>query len=412
MKISLNRFLVQVVLGALMAACLAVLPAHSTPSSFSEASAAEPSPFALNVDAKAWALYDVTSDRLLGGANADERVEPASITKLMTAYLTFSALRNKQLTLEQVIRPSNAIRIVKTDESRMFLQPNKPVTVDELIHGLLIQSGNDAAIALAEAVGGTEDVFVTMMNRQAKVLGMSGTHFANTNGIPDPQHYTTALDLVVLGKHIVNDFPEYYPMFSERSFVYDNIKQYNRNRLLYMDSSVDGMKTGHTKSSGFSLVSSATRPLPDGQGGRRLIAVLLGVSSEGIRARESLRILDYGFQAFSAKLVYKKSQVVQTAEVFEGTKDAVDIGVTRDTYASFPSASGDSIQTKIELNEYLVAPIAKGQPVGVLRVLSAGGVVGAYPLVALTDVPQAGFWGRQWGMLRVWWKRGWSDQGV
>ncbi len=244
-------------------------------------------------------LYDVTSGQALASQNADLRIEPASLTKIMTAYLAFQAIKEKRLTLDQTVVPTNVVLKVKSDESRMFIEPNKPVRVQDLLMGLIVQSGNDAALALAEAVGGSEEGFVAMMNREAQRMGLKGTHFTNTDGIPDPEHYTTAVDLATLTTRLIKDFPEYYGMYSQKEFTYNKIKQPNRNRLLYIDPTVDGVKTGHTRSAGYCLISSAQRPLTNvPNGNRRLVSIVIGTTSEQVRTQESLKILNYGFQFF------------------------------------------------------------------------------------------------------------------
>src|SRR5258708_4480156 len=250
------------------------------------------------VNARSWVLVDATSNQVLASGNADERVEPASLTKLMTAYLVFEALQTKKITMDQTVMPSEAVRRVRTDESRMFIEANKPVTVHDLVYGMIVQSGNDAAIALAELVGGSEAQFVNMMNTEAQKLGMKNTHFADVNGMPDAQHYTTAGDLAVLSARLIRDFPDYYDIFSVKEFTYNKIKQPNRNRLLWIDPTVDGLKTGHTQAAGYCLIASAKRPLPGAaDGSRRLVSVMVGEVKEHYRVHDSLKVLNYGYAA-------------------------------------------------------------------------------------------------------------------
>lgn len=358
------------------------------------------------VAAKSWMLYDVTSGQALASQNADARIEPASLTKLMTAYLAFEALKEKRLTLDQAVVPTNLVLKVKSDESRMFIEPNKPVTVQDLLLGLIVQSGNDAALALAEAVGGSEDGFVAMMNREAQRMGMKNTHFTNTDGIPDPNHYTTAVDLATLTTRLIKDFPEYYSMYSQKEFTYNKIRQPNRNRLLYIDSTVDGVKTGHTKSAGYCLISSAKRPLanvPDGS--RRLISIVIGTTTEQVRTQESLKILNYGFQFFDTLRLYDKGQVLATPDIYKGKNGTVKIGVQNETFVTVPKGTGGRLKPVLERQELLIAPISAGQQVGMVKLMDGNNKVAEFPVVALEEVPEAGFFGRLWDTIRLWFKR-------
>ncbi|WP_265923111.1 D-alanyl-D-alanine carboxypeptidase family protein [Cupriavidus nantongensis] len=358
------------------------------------------------VAAKSWMLYDVTSGQALASQNADARIEPASLTKLMTAYLAFEALKEKRLTLDQAVVPTNLVLKVKSDESRMFIEPNKPVTVQDLLLGLIVQSGNDAALALAEAVGGSEEGFVAMMNREAQRMGMKNTHFSNTDGIPDPNHYTTAVDLATLTTRLIKDFPEYYSMYSQKEFTYNKIRQPNRNRLLYIDSTVDGVKTGHTKSAGYCLISSAKRPLanvPDGS--RRLISIVIGTTTEQVRTQESLKILNYGFQFFDTLRLYDKGQVLATPDIYKGKSGTVKIGVQNETFVTVPKGTGGRLKPVLERQELLIAPISAGQQVGMVKLMDGNNKVAEFPVVALEEVPEAGFFGRLWDTIRLWFKR-------
>ncbi|MHA7678940.1 D-alanyl-D-alanine carboxypeptidase family protein [Cupriavidus sp. PET2-C1] len=358
------------------------------------------------VAAKSWMLYDVTSGQALASQNADVRVEPASLTKLMTAYLAFAALKEKRLTLDQTVVPTTIVQKVKSDESRMFLEANKPVSVQDLLLGLIVQSGNDAALALAEAVGGSEEGFVAMMNREAQRMGMKNTHFSNTDGIPDPNHYTTALDLATLTTRIIKDFPEYYSMYSQKEFTYNKIRQPNRNRLLYIDPTVDGLKTGHTKSAGYCLISSAKRPLANvPNGSRRLVSIVIGTTTEAVRTQESLKILNYGFQFFDTLRLYDRGQVLATPDIYKGKASTVKIGVKEETYITVPKGTGGRIKPVLERQELLVAPLTAGQQVGTVKLMDGATKVAEFPVVALEDVPEAGFFGRLWDTIRLWFKR-------
>ncbi|KWR90087.1 D-alanyl-D-alanine carboxypeptidase family protein [Cupriavidus sp. IDO] len=358
------------------------------------------------VAAKSWMLYDVTSGQALASQNADLRIEPASLTKLMTAYLAFEALKEKRLTLEQTVVPTNLVLKVKSDESRMFIEPNKPVSVQDLLLGLIVQSGNDAALALAEAVGGSEEGFVAMMNREAQRMGMKNTHFTNTDGIPDPNHYTTAVDLATLTTRLIKDFPEYYAMYSQKEFTYNKIKQPNRNRLLYIDPTVDGVKTGHTKSAGYCLISSAQRPLANvPNGSRRLVSIVIGTTTEQVRTQESLKILNYGFQFFDTLRLYDKGQVLATPDIYKGKSGTIKIGVQNETFVTVPKGTGGRLKPVLERQELLVAPIAAGQQVGTVKLMDGTNKVAEFPVVALEEVPEAGFFGRLWDTIRLWFKR-------
>ncbi len=349
-----------------------------------------------SIAAKAWLLYDFTSGQPIASANQHERVEPASLTKLMTAYLTFSALRQKTLTLDQVVPVSE--RAWKAPGSRMFIEPSKPVKVEELLHGMITQSGNDACIALAEAIAGSEAVFAQMMNREARRLGMKETNFDNATGLPDPKHYSTAYDLGLLATALIRDFPEYYPLYSLREYRYNNINQPNRNRLLWLDPNVDGMKTGYTESAGFCLIASAKR------GTRRLLSVVLGANSDSGRAQESLKLLNYGFQFYDSVKLYGKDQAVSKLEVWKGTENQLQAGFQSDFYVSVPRGQGDQLKAELVSMQPLVAPISVGQKVGTVKVMLQNKLLGEYPVVALHNVAIAGFFGRAWDSMRLWLK--------
>jgi D-alanyl-D-alanine carboxypeptidase (penicillin-binding protein 5/6) len=353
------------------------------------------------VNARSWVLVDATSNQVLASGNADERVEPASLTKLMTAYLVFEALQAKKISMDQVVTPSEAVRRVGTDESRMFIEANKPVTVHDLVYGMIIQSGNDAAIALAELVGGSEGQFVNMMNAEAQRLGMKGTHFADVNGMPDATHYTTAADLATLSTHLIRDFPGYYNIFSVKEFTYNKIKQPNRNRLLWIDPTVDGLKTGHTKAAGYCLIATAKRASLSGSpdASRRLVTVMMGEQKEHDRVQDSMKMLNYGYSAYDTVRLYKANQVVQTPRVYKGAADRVSVGVKSDQYITVPRGMGDKVKPQVTLTEPLVAPIANGQQVGTVQLIADGKPLAQIPVVALQAVPQAGVVGRIWDSL-------------
>ncbi|MDD5250595.1 MAG: D-alanyl-D-alanine carboxypeptidase [Rhodocyclaceae bacterium] len=349
------------------------------------------------VDARAWLLLDQTSGQTLAALNPDERIEPASLTKLMTAYVVFSAIKQGSLKLDQQVAVS--AKAWKAPGSRMFIEPNKPVAVSDLIRGMIVQSGNDACIALAETVAGSEAGFVRMMNHEAARMGLKNTHFVNATGLPDPQHYTTAADLARLAATLIRDFPEFYPIFSMKEFRYDNITQPNRNRLLWLDPTVDGLKTGHTETAGYCLIASARR------GSRRLLAVVLGTASDALRAQESQKLLNFGFQAFDGVKLYDKGQAVSQPKVFKGAKNTVKAGFAEDFVLSLPKGMADKIKVELVSVQPLLAPLQQGQRVGTLRIsVAVGGETklwGEYPVVALEDVPVAGIVGRAWDSIRL-----------
>ncbi|HQR51664.1 MAG TPA: D-alanyl-D-alanine carboxypeptidase family protein [Burkholderiales bacterium] len=346
------------------------------------------------VAAKSWVLYDFLARQVIASQNPNERIEPASLTKMMTAYLTYEAIKQKRVALDQVVPVSP--RAWKAQGSRMFIEPNRPVTVEELIHGMVIQSGNDACIALAEAIAGSEEVFAQMMNQQAQKLGMKNTSFVNSTGLPDPKHYTTAYDMALLAAALIRDFPEHYKLNSQREFRYNNITQANRNRLLWTDPYVDGVKTGHHEAAGYCLVASAKRD------SRRLISVVTGTASEAARATESQKVLNYGFQFYDTVKVYAKDQTVATIRVWKGAENDVRIGFVEDFYLALPKGDAAKLRASMETHQPLMAPLAFGQEVGTLKLALEEKPLGEYPLVALSNVPVAGLFGRTVDMVRLW----------
>ena len=346
--------------------------------------------------AKAWALVDHATGQVLAEKDADARIEPASLTKLMTAYITFSKLKEGTLKADQMVPVSTTAW--RMEGSRMFIEPNKPVSVDELIRGVIVQSGNDACVALAETIAGSEEAFAALMNREAQRLGMTNTHFTNSTGLPDPQLYTSARDLAVLASAIVRDFPEYYGLYSLKEFTYNGIKQPNRNRLLYMDPSVDGMKTGHTSSAGYCLVSTARR------GERRLVSVVLGAASDTVRAQESLKLLNFGYQFYETVKLYSADEALSKFRVWKGKLNELPVGFTKDFALTVPKEAANKIQVSLESRQPLVAPLQRGQEVGTLTVAVDGKPLGQYPVVALQDVEVAGFFGRLWDAIVMFFK--------
>jgi D-alanyl-D-alanine carboxypeptidase (penicillin-binding protein 5/6) len=349
-----------------------------------------------SIAAKAYLLADLVSGQTLAADNADAPREPASLTKLMTAYLTFRALKDKELTPSQMVNVSE--RAWRAEGSRMFIEPKKAVSVDELLHGVIVQSGNDASIALAETVAGSEDAFAERMNREAARLGMKNTHFVNATGLPAPKETSTANDLALLAAALIRDFPEYYPLYSIKEYRYNNITQPNRNRLLWTDPYVDGMKTGNTDAAGFCLIASAKR------GQRRLLAVVLGAGSESARAIEAQKLLNYGFQFYDSVQLYQSGQPVSSLRVWKGAEKMVPAGFVVDRYVTLPKGQAQNLKLSLEAVEPLLAPVTKGQTVGTVKVSLDGKPVGAYPLLALADVAPASIFGRAWDTVRLWFK--------
>ncbi len=354
---------------------------------------AQVQPPAPAIEARAWLLFDVNSGQVLASRNASDRFEPASLTKLMTAYLVFGALKQKSLKPEQVVPVST--RAWKAEGSRMFIEPNKPVTVDELLRGMIIQSGNDASIALAEAVAGSEEVFAQMMNREAKRLGMANTNFTNATGLTTPQLHSSAEDLAKLVVALVRDYPEHYALYSQKEYRYNNITQANRNRLLWLDPTVDGVKTGYTENAGYCLVTSARR------GERRLVSVVLGAASESARVTESQKLLNWGFQFYDSVKLYAANQPVTNLRVWKGASSTLKAGFTSDLFVAVPKGQGDKVKAVVESLQPLLAPINPGQRVATLKIEIDGKPHAELPVVALESVPVAGIFGRTWDGLRL-----------
>jgi D-alanyl-D-alanine carboxypeptidase (penicillin-binding protein 5/6) len=347
--------------------------------------------------AKSWVLVDHATGQALTGNDPDGRVEPASLTKLMTTYLTFAALKAGTISEEQAVPVSE--RAWRQEGSRMYIEPRRQVTVGELIRGIIVQSGNDACVALAELLASSEEAFAGLMNREAERLGMRNTRFVNSTGMHDPEHYTSARDLALLASAIIRDFPEYYGLYSIKSYTYNGIEQHNRNRLLWLDPTVDGMKTGHTRAAGYCLVSTAKR------GPRRLVAVVLGAASESVRAQESLKLLNYGFQFYDTVRLYSAGQSLSRFRVWKGREDEVDAGFPQDFILSLPRDRPNRIESVLESRQPVLAPLTKGQEIGTLKLTIDGETYGRYPVVALQDVPLAGFFGRLRDAIALWFKR-------
>ncbi|MDX8385967.1 MAG: D-alanyl-D-alanine carboxypeptidase family protein [Gallionella sp.] len=345
--------------------------------------------------AKSWLLYDFTGDRVLVNHDGNKRLEPASLTKLMTAYLTFDAIKRGTLTLNQKLDiPATAIRRNRS-ESRMLLKTGQTVTVNELLRGLIVQSGNDAAIALAISVASNVDDFVKMMNDDAKRLGMKNTHFANPTGLPDDQHFSTAYDIALLASAILRDYPQYYPIFGLRNFTFNNITQANRNRLLWLDPYADGMKSGHTKAAGYCLVGSAKR------GDHRLISVVMGAVTNRLRATESQKLLNYGFQNFDSIRLYTQNDPVTTLRIWKGMESMIALGFRKDLFLTIPKGSYSQLKATIKTSQPLIAPVSGGQQLGLLNLTLSGEPYAEFPLVALEKVQMANVFSRGWDSLQL-----------
>ncbi|MDB5773629.1 MAG: D-alanyl-D-alanine carboxypeptidase [Burkholderia sp.] len=354
------------------------------------------------IAAKSWLLLDATSNQVLASQEPNMRVEPASLVKIMTAYLAFSAIKEKRIDPNQMVNVSVRAWKVDKSSSKMFIDPATPVKINDLLYGLIVQSGNDAAVALAEAVAGTEDAFVALMNREAERMGMKSTRFANAHGLPSPDNYSTAQDLSILAGRLIADHPDYYKIYSTKDYTYNKIKQPNRNRLLWLDPTVDGMKTGHTAAAGYCLIASARRPNAGGE--RRLISVVLGTVSDQTRAQESQKLINWGYQNFDTVKLYAKGQAVATPEVWKGTQNQVKIGFMRDVYVTVPKGVAEKMKPVLERKDPLVAPVAANSNVGTLKMMIDGKPLTELPVVALEQVNEASIFGRAWDSVRLWMK--------
>ena len=357
-------------------------------------SSAPPVPAAPQLGATSYLLVDFNSGRTLVENNPDMRVEPASITKLMTAYVVFHGLAEGKISLEDMVNVSE--KAWRTGGSRMFIEPGMQVTVEELIRGMVIQSGNDASVALAEHVAGSEEAFAGLMNHYAELLGMQGTHFMNATGLPDPEHYTTARDVVTLSAATIRDYPDYYAWYSEKEFTFNNIRQHNRNTLLWRDPAIDGLKTGHTESAGYCLSASAKRD------GMRLVSALMGSSSESSRASDTQTLLNYGFRFYETVQLYQAGQELTRARVWKGLDEEVGLGLEQELFVTIPTGRYDDLQAQVQMQPQLTAPLALGATVGQIKVTLDDDLVASRELVTLAPVEPAGFFGSAWDGLQLW----------
>lgn len=349
-------------------------------------------PTAPNLDLKGYILIDAASGKVLAEKNADLRMAPASLTKLMSLYIISSALKSGSIHLDDKVRIST--KAWQTTGSRMFVKVNDEVPVKDLLQGIIVASGNDASVAMAEYIAGTEETFASMMNAQAKNLGMNNSHFLDSTGLPNPNHYSTPRDLATLAQAITKNFPEDYKLFSEKWFVYNGIRQPNRNRLLWRFQYADGLKTGHTDDAGFCLVSSAIK------NGMRLISVVMGAASDEARTEDSIRLLTYGFRFFETHKLYSGSTALTKARVWKGTDKEVPMGLVRDFYVTIPTGQYKNIQAIIQLDDHIKAPIIKGQSYGKLNVMLNNQIIASEPLIALKNDEKGGLWRRMTDTFR------------
>lgn len=369
-------------------------PAASSPAQTAVSMVGELAPVpAPTLAAKAWLTLDANSGQVITAQNVDDAVEPASLTKIMSAYVVFDAIENGRLSLDQKVNVSE--KAWKTEGSRMFIKPGMDVTVDQLLQGVIVQSGNDATVALAEAVAGSESAFAALMNEEAARQGLTGTHFENSSGLPGPQHLTTVHDLAIMAKNLVTRFPKYLHYYSQKEYTFNNIKQHNRNRLLWSDPSVDGLKTGHTQSAGYCLVSTAMRD------GRRVISVLVGAPSDAARSESSLKLLNWSFQNFDTVKLFDNEKPAVNARVWEGEAESVALGALSDTWVTVPRGKAQDVKPVAQYTQPLIAPLTKGTKVGTLSLSLDGKVLQQEPLYILADVPQAGFLGRVYDKVRL-----------
>ncbi|MEC7729019.1 MAG: D-alanyl-D-alanine carboxypeptidase family protein [Pseudomonadota bacterium] len=340
-----------------------------------------------------YVLMDPKSGRIIMEENSHERLPPASLTKMMTAYIVERELDEGRIAMSDMVPIS--VNAWKTEGSRTFVREGTQVSVEDLLRGVIIQSGNDASVALAEFVAGSEGAFVDIMNQQAQLLGMKDTNFVNATGLPSPEHFSTAYDLAMLARAIINDYPENYPLYAEKHFTYNNIRQPNRNSLLWRDDSVDGLKTGHTEEAGYCLVASAKR------NDTRFIAVVMGTNSSEARAQEIQKMLNYGFRYYESERLFRSGQELIEARVWGGQADQLSVGMTEDVYVTIPRGSRNDLESTVDLDSVIKAPIKVGDELGRVKVSYNGEVLVDQPVLALTEVPEGGFFKRIWDAIKL-----------
>ena len=364
--------------------------------------AAAQAPQPPEIAARSYLLLDVTANQVLASRDIDVPVEPASLTKLMTAYIVFDALRAKKIDLKQALPVSP--RAWKMPGSRMFIDPSMQVPVEDLIKGMIVQSGNDATVALAEGVGGTVERFVQLMNEQAKAMGLKSTSFKNAEGLTEAGHTTTARDLSILSTRLMHDFPDYVGYYTIKKYRYEGTptaNDTNRNMLLFRDPTVDGLKTGYTAAAGYCLIATAKRDFPN-MGSRRLIAVILGASSETARANEAQKLLNWGYTAYEGIKLFDANQAVVTPEVWKGAQKTAKLGRPEAIVVAVPAGTASRVKTQVARPDPLIAPLTKGQAIGTLKISSGDQPLLEVPLVALEAVEQAGVFRRAWDAVRLW----------
>lgn len=375
-------------LAALIALCmLLVQPVYAQQQTLPDTMIPSPPTLA----ASSWILMDANSGEVLVAHNADEPLPPASLTKMMTAYIVEREISEGNISPDDMVTVS--VNAWRTGGSRMFIREGTQVSVHDLLRGVIIQSGNDASVALAEYIAGSEAAFADLMNQQAQRMGLENTHFVNATGLPHENHYASARDLAILAKHIIQDYPEHYEIYSEKYFTYNDIRQPNRNRLLWRNPSVDGLKTGHTEAAGYCLVASAK------QGDMRLISVVMGTGSDEARARETQKLLSYGFRFFETFKLYEKGAVLNETRIWGGTKDTLRLGVGEDIYLTVPEGRRDEMTAKLNIQETIKAPVQAGERLGTLEIQLGEKVIKEQPLIALETIEQGGFFKRIWDTI-------------
>jgi D-alanyl-D-alanine carboxypeptidase (penicillin-binding protein 5/6) len=353
-----------------------------------------PTPAAPALGANSYILIDFNSSHVLVESNPDMPVEPASITKVMTSYVVFTELAEGNIKLDDLVNVSEIAW--RTGGSRTFIEPGMEVTVEQLVKGMVIQSGNDASVALAEHLGGTEEAFAGLMNHYAVQLGMTNSNFINSTGLPHEQHYTTARDVAILSIALIKDFPEYYRWYSEKEYSFNDIRQHNRNNLLWRDPAVDGLKTGHTQAAGYCLAASAKRD------GMRLVSVVLGSGSESSRVSESQSLLNYGFRFFETVQLYQAGQELAQGKVWKGEEDQVRLGIRDELFVTIPRGRYDDLDAQVEMRPELIAPISEGEEVGQISIRLGDDEIVSRGLIALQPINESGFFGRTWDGMSMW----------
>jgi len=353
-------------------------------------------PKAPRIAANSYVLMDYHSETLLAEYDINKLVEPASITKMMTAYVVFSELKSGHLNKQDLVTVSE--KAWRTGGSKMFIEVNKKVSVNDLLHGMIIQSGNDACVALAEHIAGSEEIFADLMNQYAKKLGMNHSHFMNATGLPEENHHVTAIDVAKLAKAIIRDFPDYFPLFSMKEYTFNKITQHNRNTLLWRDPSVDGFKTGHTQAAGYCLVASAER------NGMRLISVVMGTESQKARADESQKLFNYGFRFYETNLLYKAGEKRVSIEVYKGEEEHLNLGIKQDLYVTIPKGQYKKLSAKVDMPDYLIAPVLANQVIGKLNVQLNNKILASKNLIALKPIVEGSWWSRTVDSMALWFK--------